>query len=89
MELNTLIKEITARTGVSEEQAKSTVAIVMDQLKTQLPDPVAAQMDRVLTGHPFEYDEIVKYNWNEWSSKAAHELRELGSKGKDLIDKIF
>ena len=45
-----LIKEITERTGISESQARDAVQMVANYIKTQLPAPIAAQVDSMLGG---------------------------------------
>ena len=45
-----LIKLVSQKTGISEEQAKQAVAQVVDFLKQKLPAPIAAQIDSVLKG---------------------------------------
>jgi|WetSurMetagenome_2_1015567.scaffolds.fasta_scaffold1056451_1 hypothetical protein len=48
--MNELIKQISQRTGISEDQAKQAVTMVVDFLKQHLPAPVAQQLDAVLSG---------------------------------------
>lgn len=48
--MDMLIKEITERTGISESQARDAVQMVVNYIKTQLPEPMAAQVDSVLGG---------------------------------------
>lgn len=45
-----LIKQVTAKTGISEDQARSAVTTVLDFLKTKLPAPIAGQIDNVIGG---------------------------------------
>ena len=45
-----LIKQITAKTGISEDQAKSAVTTVIGFLKEKLPAPIAGQIDNVIGG---------------------------------------
>jgi hypothetical protein len=45
-----LIKQVTAKTGISEEQAKSAVNTVLGFLKNKLPAPIAGQIEGVLVG---------------------------------------
>jgi uncharacterized protein (DUF2267 family) len=45
-----LIKQITERTGISEEQAKQAVETVLDFLKGQLPAGLGSQLDNVISG---------------------------------------
>jgi nucleoid DNA-binding protein len=50
MELNELIKLITQKTGISEEQAKQAIEQVVEFLKQRLPAPIASQIDGLLGG---------------------------------------
>ena len=45
-----LIKLVAAKTGMSEENAKSAVDTVLGFLKEKLPAHIAAQIDRVVSG---------------------------------------
>jgi hypothetical protein len=45
-----LIKQVTAKTGISEDQARSAVATVVGFLKDKLPAPIAGQIDSVIGG---------------------------------------
>lgn len=45
-----LIREVSQRTGISEDQARQAVNIVVEQLKQHLPAPIAGQIDSVLSG---------------------------------------
>ncbi|HVQ39592.1 MAG TPA: hypothetical protein VMS31_18785 [Pyrinomonadaceae bacterium] len=45
-----LIKQVTAKTGISEDQARSAVTTVLDFVKTRLPAPIAGQIDNVVDG---------------------------------------
>ena len=48
--MDELIKRITEKTGISEDQARSAVTTVAGFLKEKLPAPVAGQVDNVLSG---------------------------------------
>jgi hypothetical protein len=45
-----LIKRITEKNGISEDQARTAVNTVSNFLKEKLPAPIAGQIDNVLTG---------------------------------------
>lgn len=45
-----LIKQVTAKTGISEDQARSAVTTVLDFVKNRLPAPIASQVDNVVGG---------------------------------------
>lgn len=48
--MDELIKQIVAKTGISEDQARTAVQTVAAYLKERLPAPVAGQVDAVLSG---------------------------------------
>jgi hypothetical protein len=48
--MDELIKQVTAKTGISEDQARSAVTTVLDFVKTRLPAPIAGQIDNVIGG---------------------------------------
>jgi len=45
-----LVKRITEKTGISEDQARSAINTVSAFLKEKLPAPIAGQVDNVLSG---------------------------------------
>ncbi len=45
-----LIKQVTAKAGISEDQARSAVTTVIGFLKDKLPAPIAGQLDNVVSG---------------------------------------
>jgi len=45
-----LIKQVTAKAGISEEQARTAVSTVLDFVKTKLPAPIAGQIESVMSG---------------------------------------
>ena len=48
--MDELIRRITEKTGISEDQARSAVNMVAGFLKEKLPAPLAGQVDNVLGG---------------------------------------
>jgi uncharacterized protein (DUF2267 family) len=48
--MDELIKLVTSKTGISEEQAKGAVQTVLGFLKEKLPAPIAAQVEGVING---------------------------------------
>ena len=48
--MDELIKRLTEKTGISEDQARSAINTVTAFLKEKLPAPVAGQIDNVLGG---------------------------------------
>lgn len=48
--MDEIVKQVVAKTGISEEQAKTAVTTVLGFLKSRLPAPIAGQIDGVLGG---------------------------------------
>ncbi len=48
--MDELVKQISQRTGITEDQAKQAITQVLDFLKQRLPAPVAQQIDGVMSG---------------------------------------
>ncbi len=48
--MDELIKLVSAKAGISADQAKVAVSTVLDFLKSKLPAPIASQLDTVLQG---------------------------------------
>lgn len=49
--MDELIKLVTEKAHISEDQARAAVTTVLDFLKTKLPAPVASQIDGLLSGN--------------------------------------
>lgn len=48
--MDELVRQVTQRTGISEEQARTAVETVVSFLKERLPAPIAGQVDSVIGG---------------------------------------
>jgi len=48
--MDELIKQVTAKAGISEEQARTAVTTVMGFLKDKLPAPIAGQIENAMSG---------------------------------------
>jgi hypothetical protein len=48
--MDELIKLVTQKTGISEEQARGAIDTVLNFLKQKLPAPIAGQIDGILSG---------------------------------------
>lgn len=48
--MDELVKMVAQRIGISEDQARTAVELVVSQLKTKLPAPLAGQIDSALSG---------------------------------------
>jgi uncharacterized protein (DUF2267 family) len=45
-----LIKQVSAKAGISDDQARQAVTTVVDFIKGRLPEPIAGQLDNVMSG---------------------------------------
>jgi nucleoid DNA-binding protein len=48
--MDELIKQVTEKTGISEDQARTAVNTVITFLKSKLPEPIAGQIDSFTSG---------------------------------------
>ncbi len=48
--MDELVKAVSQKTGLPEDQARQAAQVVIDYLKGKLPAPVAGQIDAVLQG---------------------------------------
>lgn len=48
--MDELIKQVSARAGISEDQARSAVTTVMGFVKDRLPAPIASQIENAIGG---------------------------------------
>jgi hypothetical protein len=48
--MDELVKLVSQRVGISEDQSRQAVTIVVNFIKERLPAPIAAQVDGVLSG---------------------------------------
>jgi hypothetical protein len=49
--MDELVKQIVAKTGISEAQAKQAVEMTLDFVKKRLPEPYSSQLDSILAGN--------------------------------------
>jgi len=45
-----LIKQVTAKAGISEDQARSAVNVVIEFVKDRVPAPISGQIESAMTG---------------------------------------
>jgi uncharacterized protein (DUF2267 family) len=48
--MDQLVKQVSEKTGLSEEMSQQAVEVVIAYLKDKLPAPIAGQIDNVLAG---------------------------------------
>jgi len=49
--VNEVVKMVAEKTGLSEDKAQIAVNLVVDFLKSKLPQPIASQIDGVMSGN--------------------------------------
>jgi len=52
--MDELVNQVASRTGISQDQAREAVQMVVDFLKSKLPAPIAGQIDAVLSGNTLD-----------------------------------
>jgi nucleoid DNA-binding protein len=48
--MDEIIKTITAKTGITDEQARQAVQATVDFIKSKIPPMFASQLDRLISG---------------------------------------
>ena len=48
--MDELVKQVAAKTGISEAQAQQAVEMTLDFVKKKLPEPYRSQLDSILEG---------------------------------------
>ncbi len=56
--MDELIKQVTQKVGISEEQAKQAVETVIKFLQDKLPSPLAEQVEGVLSGGELDMGDL-------------------------------
>jgi len=56
--MDELVKMVSQEVGISEEQARQTVEVVVGYLKKKLPQPVAGQIDAAIKGEGGDLKDI-------------------------------
>ena len=98
-----IINLITNRTGITAAQAQSAIDIIFDQLKNKMPESVSGQVQNVLAGREFDFNQILKgeaqhkfENIKDAASEKFENIKEVASEkiedlkdgAKGLMDKI-
>jgi hypothetical protein len=58
--MDELVKQVAAKTGISEAQAKQAVEMTLDFVKTKLPEPYSSQLDSILEGGSGDLGNVAK-----------------------------
>ena len=84
-----IIKVISEKAGISSDQSKAALTVVLGLLKEKMPDALGGQLEGLLLGHPLNVADIVK----EVSSDKLSELKDNASEKiddlKDSFKKLF
>jgi hypothetical protein len=84
-----LIKTISEKAGISADQSKSALTVVLGLLKEKMPDALGGQLEGLLTGKELDWSSIVK----EVSADKLGDLKGAASEKiddlKDSFKKLF
>ena len=84
-----LIKSISAKTGISADQAKTALNTVLGALKDKVPASLGGQLESLLAGKELDFSSILK----EVSADKVGDLKEAASEKlddlKDTFKKLF
>lgn len=58
--MDELVKLVSEKTGISEDQARQAVEAVVGYLKDKLPEPIAGQIDKALSGGSVDVEDLKK-----------------------------
>jgi hypothetical protein len=84
--MEALIKEISTKTGITEEQAKNSITLVADKLKVGLPHIFHAQIDKLINGESLS--DSVKGKFKDLSEDAEDALKNLGNKAEEFAGDV-
>ena len=48
--MNEIVQQLKSRVGLNDNQAQSAAQFVIDHLKQRLPGPMAAELDKIVSG---------------------------------------
>ena len=84
-----IIKTISERAGLSADQSKSALTVVLGMLKEKMPDALGGQLEGLLVGKEIDWSRIVK----EISAEKLDDLKGAASEKlddlKDSFKKLF
>ncbi len=84
--MEALIKEISTKTGITEDQAKNSITLVADKLKAGLPHIFHAQIDKLINGESLS--ESVKGKFKDLSEDAEDALKNFGNKAEEFAGDV-
>ncbi|NPA06257.1 MAG: HU family DNA-binding protein [Chloroflexi bacterium] len=58
--MDELVKMLQEKVGLSEQQAKMVIDLVLDYIKAKLPDSLASQVDSLLKGEGPDLGDLMK-----------------------------
>ena len=84
--MEVLIKEISTKTGITEDQAKNSIILVADKLKAGMPHIFHAQIDKLLNGESLS--EGIKNKFKDLGEDAEDALKNIGQKAEEFAGDI-
>ncbi len=84
--MDALIKEISTKTGITDDQAKNSIKIVSDKLKAGMPYIFHAQIDKLLNGESIS--ESIKNKFKDMGEDAEDALKNIGHKAEEFAGDI-
>ncbi len=84
--MDALIKEISTKTGITDDQAKNSINIVSDKLKAGIPHIFHAQIDKLLNGESIS--EGIKNKFKDIGEDAEDALKNIGNKAEEFAGDI-
>ena len=84
--MDALIKEISTKAGITEEQAKNSILIVSDKLKAGMPNIFHTQIDKLLNGESLS--DGIKNKFKDLGEDAEDALKNIGNKAEEIAGDI-
>jgi uncharacterized protein YjbJ (UPF0337 family) len=86
--MENIIKLVTEKTGLSNEQAKSAVETVLGLVKDKLPASVGSQVDALLEGKEFDYNAVLKGQLENLKGEASEKFEDLKGDAAEKIEDL-
>jgi hypothetical protein len=77
-----IIDQITAKAGITDEQAQQAFKVVIDNVSNKLPPSVSSQLDSVLTGKAFDYKAVMKERFDALKDDTEENIQEFAGELK-------
>jgi hypothetical protein len=95
-----VIKKISKKAGIKDEQSLAALTAILGMLKQKMPDSLGGQLEGLLLGHELNLTEVFKevsvHKIEEMKETASHKIEEIKETAsekagviKDKIKKLF